>query len=599
MYSFFRSCGIVGSSLIAWMLGVSSPAARAADIYQGAGVVHLDRLGIGSATYLNVSLAVNLPLVSGPTGSVAVGTRATYDPANSQLNLPQILVGSTLYFNVVATVNHLISLGSVSGADTFDGTNLQVSNFGTPGPPAHNLTVHVGLSNVVRVGGGLPAAAADQYDPATGLVTLAAVQVGSRAYTNVALRVKLSDVLSIAGFTESNLYVFKGGADGAGPEGALAMDAAGNLYGTTCNLADSTYYGTVFKLAPDGSGGYTKTTLHVFTSATDGLNPCSNLVIDASGNLYGSTGGGGTAGGGGTLFELAADGKGGYTENSLYSFPLSAGGATVGTGDITVAADGTLYGTTQAGAGSPGVGTNGTVFKLSGSTLTTLHVFQTAEILVPGPSQIGIGDKPLGPLAIDAQGNLYGALAVDGTQAILDAVHLAPGSIWRLTPAGGYSVVYYFQGGTDGVTPNGGLVLDAHGNLYGTTYAGGSANMGTVFKIAPDGTGGYAETVLFSFRGGSSDGANPNGGLIMDAGGVLYGTTYNGGSGGLGTAFALYPNGQGGYTESILHNFRLGAGGAGNPHAGLLLDDSGALYGTVEIGSTATTTGPGAVFRIQ
>ena len=147
-------------------------------------------------------------------------------------------------------------------------------------------------------------------------------------------------------------------------------------------------------------------------------------------------------------------------------------------------------------------------------------------------------------------------------------------------------VFYSFSQGTDGVYPHAGVILDNNGNFYGTTYNGGAYGFGTVFKIAPNGQ----ETILRSFLGGSTDGANPYAGLVLDSGGDLYGTTYGGGTYGFGTVFKIAPNGQ----EAILHSFSGGSTDGAYPYAGLVLDSGGNLYGTTYDGGTY---GFGTVFK--
>lgn len=148
-----------------------------------------------------------------------------------------------------------------------------------------------------------------------------------------------------------------------------------------------------------------------------------------------------------------------------------------------------------------------------------------------------------------------------------------------------YSVLYSFMGGTDGTNPYARLIFDASGNLYGTTIGGGASNAGTVFKISSAG----AYSVLYFFTGGS-DGANPYAGLIFDASGNLYGTTWGGGASHLGTVFKISSSGA----YSALHSFAFGLDGV-RPEAGLIFDASGNLYGTTGYGGAS---GNGTVFRI-
>ncbi len=236
------------------------------------------------------------------------------------------------------------------------------------------------------------------------------------------------------------------------------------------------------------------------------------------------------------------------------------------------------------------------------------------------------GTYPEAGLIEDASGNLYGTTSAGGSSNLW-------GTVFKLTPNGSSyteSVLYNFcsQGGTsctDGANPVAGLIEDASGNLYGTTANGGAnyssscneGSCGTVFRLAPNSGGGFTQTVLYSFcaQGGTgcTDGANPLAGLDEDASGNLYGTTWQGGAtipdgdrtttG--GTVFELAPNGNGGYSESVLYTFCSQSGCADGewPTAGLIEDTSGNLYGTTSAGGATitvsgnTTTG-GTVFKL-
>ena len=199
--------------------------------------------------------------------------------------------------------------------------------------------------------------------------------------------------------------------------------------------------------------------------------------------------------------------------------------------------------------------------------------------------RVGYG-VPLSGLILDDKGALYGTFYRSSSFE-------GGGGVFKLTPSGsGYSesTLWGFGGENDGSSPSAGLVFDGKGALYGTTAFGGYYRSGTVFKLTPSGSG-YSESILHSFWGGS-DGANPHAGLIFDDKGALYGTT-SGGYNGSGTVFKLTPSGSG-YSESILYSFSGGSDGA-NPYAGLIFDDKGALYGTTSAGGHK---GSGTVFKL-
>jgi uncharacterized repeat protein (TIGR03803 family) len=245
--------------------------------------------------------------------------------------------------------------------------------------------------------------------------------------------------------------------------------------------------------------------------------------------------------------------------------------------DLIFDAAGNLYGSTeQGGAYGPG-----TVFKLTpnadGSwTESVLHSFNGSD-----------GQLLKAGLIFDAAGNLYGTTSEGGTHNF--------GTVFKLTPnADGSwteSVLHYFKPNVLG--PEAGLIFDATGNLYGTTYGGGTDNLGTVFKLTPNADGSWTESVLHSFNSG--DGANPWAGLIFDATGNLYGTTESGGAHNFGTVFKLTPNADRSWTESVLYRFR--GDPASTPiFAGLIFDGAGNLYGTV---SGASASSGGAAFKLS
>jgi uncharacterized repeat protein (TIGR03803 family) len=306
---------------------------------------------------------------------------------------------------------------------------------------------------------------------------------------------------------EKVLYRFTGGADGASPQAGLVIDQAGNLYGTTFaggiqNCAGKGC-GTVFKVSPAGQ----ETVLYSFTGGDDGGLPIGGLVMDKTGNLYGTTEDSAPLTFG-TVFKLTPSG----TETVLHTFTGGSDGVSPSYGNLLMDTRGNLYGTTQAGGSSQG----GTVFRVTPSgTETVLYAFKGGAD----------GKLPFGSLAMDKQGRIYGTTSLGGMPC-------GCGTVYRLTPSGTETVLYTFQGGADGLGPLGGVVLDSAGNLYGTTEFGGSTTCtpvtcGTVFKVSTSRT----ETVLHSFVLNGSDGIIPFSGLLMDKQGNFYGTTADGGTG--------------------------------------------------------------------
>ena len=397
------------------------------------------------------------------------------------------------------------------------------------------------------------------------------------------LATELSVILIIVSFASSAsaewkekvLYSFQGSPDGSFPGGGVVFDKAGNLYGVTeeggSGSCPPAQCGIVYQLSPPAQKGgpWTETVLYVFKGQPygDGSSPAGTLLIDRSGNLYGATGYGGTGRckifggvvGCGTVYELSPPTKQGegWTETVLYSFKGDKDG------------------------------------QLAGESLT-----------------------------FDAQGNIYGATAYGGGYGSCNEPYYQHcGSIYELSPPqtkGGKwteKVLYGFKGVKsgqqvgDGANPNGALVLDSKGAIYGTTYFGGNnvkgeceggvggTGCGIVFKLQPPAKSGdpWMEKVVHQFDG--EDGANSSAGVVFDGNGNLYGTT-SGGPGPNGLAFELKkPHGKAhSWTETTLHDFSGGNDGA-NPAGSPVFDGNGDLYGTASVDGGAGAYG--TIFRLK
>lgn len=320
----------------------------------------------------------------------------------------------------------------------------------------------------------------------------------------------------------NTLYSFTGGDDGGYPQARVIIGSDGSLYGTT-SAGGYQGYGAVFNLRPQPSAcktalcPWSETVLYRFQGGSDGGVPTyGDLTFDAAGNIYGTTLNGGlqSCNGAtcGVVFKLTHSG-GSWTESVLYSFTGGNDGGNPYSGVIFDSA-GDLYGTAYLG----GASSLGTVYQLipsgSGWTEKTLTDFS------------GGGGSPIGGLTFDAQSNLYGTGFVGGT-------------VFELMPSGGswiYSLLYVF-GGFDG--PFGSLTLDGAGNLYGTNATGGAYDLGFVFKLTPS-NGRWTLTDLYDFTGGN-DGGFPVSNAILDAKGNLYGTTFLGGTDNLGVVWEIAP----------------------------------------------------------
>jgi|HubBroStandDraft_4_1064222.scaffolds.fasta_scaffold28532_1 uncharacterized repeat protein (TIGR03803 family) len=413
---------------------------------------------------------------------------------------------------------------------------------------------------------------------------------------------------ALAAYAEQVLYRFcsqTNCVDGKNPAAALIMDGGGNLYGTTVS-GGANNGGAVFKLTPIATG-WTYNVLYSFCSkalCADGGTPHAGLIMDGTGNLYGTTTGGGpNQSTSGLVFKLVPSGNG-WTETVLYSF-CTQSNCTDGAqpyGTLIMDAAGNLYGTTAAGGNrNSACSANGcgTVFELSptvsGWTEKVLYRFCSQ-------SNCADGVQPLAGVAMDGVGNLYGTTFSGGSTAGVIFELMPSGSSWteKLLHAFGSSA-------SDGDSPQANLIIDGAGNLYGTTFNGGGSGFGTcagscgaVFELSStDST--WSENTLHGF--GDGDGAFPAAGVIMDGAGHLYGSTSGGGSGahvcfldggnyGCGVAFQLAFTGTS-WTETVLYSFcpQSNCVDGAEPRAGLIMDGAGNLYGTTYQGGNSSNAG--------
>ena len=361
--------------------------------------------------------------------------------------------------------------------------------------------------------------------------------------------------LALPTATLTTLYSFSNNDayNGLQPSAALLLGSDGNFYGTTA-AGGGLNGGTIFEIDPAG----TLTIIYSFRLSTYGADPVAGLIQGDDGAFYGTTFSGG-AKGDGLIFQFTPGGA----FNILYSFSGGSDGSQPDAG-LTQGSDGNYYGTTAGGGDSAG---KGTIFQITPTgTFTTLYQFGGSD-----------GSQPQAGLVLGSDGNFYGVTSSGGDLN-------GDGTVFVITPGDALTTLYSFTGGNDGSQPQAGLVQGSDGNFYGTTFAGGASDEGTVFRVTAAG----AFTTLHSFSG--ADGANPESGLVQGSDGNLYGTTSSGGdASGDGTVFEITPAG----VLTTLHDFQ-GSDGS-QPHAGLIQGGDGSFYGVTYSGGSG---GNGTVFKL-
>jgi hypothetical protein len=433
--------------------------------------------------------------------------------------------------------------------------------------------------------------------------------------------------------TETPIYSFTGGSDGASPSTTLLPDSSGNYYGTT--FSGGSYAGSpcsffgcgvVFKLSPNGSGGFTESVIYSFTGGTDGAGPAAGLVFDSHGNLFGTALGGGlntsscsffTAPGCGVVFKLSPNGSGGWTESVIYSFKGNNDGFDVES-PLAFDSAGNMYGTAALGGpkkNCSGYGC-GEIFKLSpnssgGWTYSVVHYF----INVPD------GGRPYSGVVIDHAGNIFANTTQGGN--LNDCASQGCGTLVEVSPNGtGYRfrVLHTFTGLADGNFAPGGLFIDASGVIYSSMQSGGHRSgvcrsiggCGVIFKATPNATGGYTPGVAYTFTGGA-DGYAPVSALVADSSGNLYGAAEGkptGGSnqcagGSCGFVYKLTPASGGSFTESVIYAFTGGTdGGVPSYPAAVTFDASGNIFGAAQEygipnGCSTFANGCGVAYEIK
>ena len=305
-------------------------------------------------------------------------------------------------------------------------------------------------------------------------------------------------------------YSFTGSPDGSAPNAGVVFDSDGNMFGTTAT-GGANGKGVVWEVVASTN---TLTVIYSFTGGTDGATPAGNLVINANGDLIGTTTAGGTFNDG-TVWAIPS---GTTTALGLHQFSGGADGAISYSG-VTLDSRGNIYGVAFSG----GSHNNGTVFEIS-----TLNTYSVLHTFTGKPD----GSKPTGKLVFDAGGNLWGTTSSGGTAN--------DGTVFEITSPNTtistYATIVSFTGAANGSEPIAGLTLDSHGNLFGSTFIGGAHNVGTIFEIPASSN---QLTTLFAFNGPNGD--RPYSSLYVDSTGTLIGSTVVGGTAGFGTLFEFKP----------------------------------------------------------
>ncbi len=372
--------------------------------------------------------------------------------------------------------------------------------------------------------------------------------------------------------TQKVLYTFTGGVDGGQPFASVIFDSDGNLYGVT-QTGGLYGKGTVFELTPSPSGVWTETVLYNFTGGTDGANPVGGLAIDDIGNLFGTTSRGGDPGTNcGTLFKLAGNRHFTVLHTFELNFQYSDGCGPLAKLFWVPGTPGALWGTTNDGAGY----NFGAVFifDLDGNTYSSYFGFtgKNGANIYGGLNEWGYGTTSAGGAKFD--GDVYNMLphvkvihtfneknklGLNPIGELLTANVGGVSTMYGTTSAGGvggqgtvYSLsqglsvwkarLLYSFSGLDGASPGAGVTADSAGNLYGTTTSGGTnpGSAGTVFELTPGAKKTWIQTVLYSFSGGA-DGGVVTSGVVFDNAGNLYGTTMQGGTFNQGVVYEVTP----------------------------------------------------------
>jgi uncharacterized repeat protein (TIGR03803 family) len=419
-------------------------------------------------------------------------------------------------------------------------------------------------------------------------------------------------VLSTA--QESALHRFGSRSDGIDPEAGVIADKSGNLYGTTFNGGGGVSEGTVFMLThpPAGSHVWKETILHRFSNLAEGQYPWTGLTQDPAGDLYGTTwlSAGNHCGNEvcGVIFELSPSFSGDkqWTYRILYEFTGNAdGGGPWQDADLVRDRKGNLFGTTSSGGTGQCVGGCGVVFELSPSGGTWIET-----VLYNFPADADGNGGGNGGVILDSEGNLYGTTFWGGPRnpwtGVFELVRPA-----KLDGTWKYVTLHNFIKNDEGIFPTAGLAFDSHGNLYGTTEFGGTSDgFGTVFRLKHQQSGSWTHFVLHKFTG-TGDGKWPTNALTVDAKGNIYGISQAGGVGtcngqyGLGCSVAFRFNSpadpDGSWTETVLYTFTPGTGGD-IPWGRLIFGADDQLYGTTQLGGISCDPlkqGCGTVFTLR
>ena len=377
-------------------------------------------------------------------------------------------------------------------------------------------------------------------------------------------------VLEEAGYAV--LYSFTGTPDGATPYGGVFVDKNGNIFGTTyaggTTVPPSGGAGTLFELTPSGEG-YAETVVHSFGS--DGYYPWAGPMEDANGNLYAALQSGPKGSTAGSVVELSPS-NGGFQESQRFAFGSGQGATPLTQPFLWITGSfgvrDPLGYLTQYITSASAGGAHG-----YGSLVSLSPAFVYQDVHDFAGTSAGDGAYPQGNVAVNPEGpnlGVFGATSGGGTSG--------DGTVFKYQAAeGGESVLYSFAGGTaDGATPEGGVVVDDDTNIYGTTQSGGKYGKGVLFKLTASASGGgnYTESILHHF-GAPGDGATPYAAPVLALkGDYMYGTTSAGGAGGVGTIYEIKTNGT---KYKVLHSFSAATGA--NPGYGSLFLSVKTLYG--------------------